>query len=119
MSVEAENAREEIKEIVGKCIHCGLCKPSDSISRVTREESTSPRGKVLILREDFIGRFVYDDNLSRACEMQCPVGIKMHEAIMLARKVLVLEGKEIPENTQMIKNLQETGNIYGVKEDKK
>src|SRR3989344_7563582 len=118
MSVESENAREEIKEIVGKCIHCGMCKPIDSISRVTREESSSPRGKALILREGFIGRFVYDDNLSKACEIQCPIGIKMHEAIILARKIQVLEDKEIPENKEMIKNLQETGNIYGIKEEK-
>ena len=69
---------------------------------------------------EVIGNFekvVYDDNLSKACEIRCPLKIKMHEAVILARKILVQEKKDPVENKQMIKNLRETGNIYGIKEE--
>ena len=31
MTIESDNAKEDIKEIVEKCIKCGMCKSNDAI----------------------------------------------------------------------------------------
>lgn len=115
MSVEADNAREEIREIVEKCFRCGLCKNICPVLRIMREEQYSPRGKAVILDNDFIEKIVYDCNLCKSCEEQCPLDLKLCTAFVKARQVLVDSKKEIPENKEMIKNLKNSGNIYGKK----
>jgi Fe-S oxidoreductase len=119
MTIESNNAREEIKEIVEKCINCGMCKSRDSIFKVMREEQYSPRGKAIMLKNNQYDNLVFDDNLSKQCESSCPLKIRMHEAIIKARKVLVEEKKEPEEVRKAIKNLQKTGNIFGDKEEGK
>ena len=119
MTIEADNAKEEIKEIVEKCINCGMCKSRDSVFRVMREEQYSPRGKAIILKNNQYDKIIFDDNLSKQCEVSCPLKIKMHEAIIKARKVLVEEKKEPEEVRRAIRNLQKTGNIFGEKGEEK
>lgn len=116
MVAEIDNAKESVKEAVEGCIRCGMCKELCPILRVMREEQFSPRGKAIILDNEFFEKIVYECTLCKACELKCPVHLKLCDAFIKARKVLVLQGKEIPENTEMIKNLDKTGNIYGVKE---
>jgi len=113
MTVEADNAREEIKEIVEKCFRCGLCKNICPVLRIMREEQYSPRGKAVILDSDFVERIVYDCNLCKACEEQCPLDLKLCTAFIKARQVLVDNKKEISENKEMIRNLERTGNVFG------
>jgi len=74
------------------------------------------RGKAILFDKGIYGKFVYYDTLSKACEKICPLNIRMHEAIIKARKVLVEEGKELAENKEMIKNLMEGGNVFGEKD---
>ena len=113
MTIESDNAKDEVKEIVEKCIKCGMCKPLDAVFKIMREEQYSPRGKAIMLNNNVYEKIVYQDTLSRQCEVNCPLKIKMHEAIIKARKVLVGSKKEIPENKNMIENLKKTGNIFG------
>jgi glycolate oxidase iron-sulfur subunit len=115
MTIEADNAKEEIKEIVEKCMRCGLCKELCSVFKVMREEQFSPRGKDVILDNENYEKIVYDCNLCRSCEKKCPLGLKLCDAFIKARKVLVEKKKEISENKEMIKNIDKTGNIWGVK----
>lgn len=115
MTIEADNAKEEIREIVEKCINCGMCKARDSVFKVMREEQYSPRGKAIMLKNNQYDGIIFDDNLSRQCEISCPLKIKMHEVIIKARKVLVEEKKEPEEARKAIRNLQRTGNIFGEK----
>lgn len=117
MAVESDNAKEEIKEIVEKCIRCGLCKSLCPVLRVIREEQYSPRGRAIILDNNFFEKIFYDCNLCKACEKQCPVNLKLCSAFIKARSVLVNQGKELAANKEMIKNLDKTGNIYGEKEE--
>jgi Fe-S oxidoreductase len=117
MTIETENAKEEIKEIVEKCIKCGLCKQNDAIFRALKEEQFSPRGKAILLNNNIYDEIVYEDNLSGACEKTCPLNIKMHEAIMKARAVLVNEKKEPDEVREIMINLEKTGNIFGEKKE--
>jgi glycolate oxidase iron-sulfur subunit len=115
MVVESDNAKEEIKEIVEGCIKCGLCRSLCPVLRVLKEEQYSPRGKAVILDNGFYEKIVYDCTLCKACEKQCPANIKVCEAMIKARGVLVRQKKEIPANKEMIKSLEKTGNVYGMK----
>ncbi len=117
MAVEADNAREEIKEILEKCIKCGLCKSLCPVFKVIREEQYSPRGRIIMFDNNFIEKIVYDCNLCKACEVQCPVNLKLCEAFLKARQVLVSQGKELQANKEIIKNLNKTGNVFGIKEE--
>ena len=45
MTVESENAKEEIKDIIEKCVKCGMCKSLCPVFKIIREETTGPRGR--------------------------------------------------------------------------
>ncbi|MBD3252574.1 4Fe-4S dicluster domain-containing protein [Candidatus Pacearchaeota archaeon] len=117
MPVEAENAKQEAREIVERCIKCGMCNSLCPVLKVMREEQCSPRGKAIILDKGFFEKNVYDCTLCKNCESLCPKEIKLSDAFIKARQVLVGQKKEFPENKEMIKNLEKTGNIYGIKEE--
>jgi len=116
MTVETDNAKEEIMEIVEKCIKCGRCKNLCPVLKAMREEQYSPRGKAIILENSNFEKIVYDCTLCKACEKQCPFNLKLCNAFIKARQVLVGQKKEISENKEMAKNLDKIGNIYGEKE---
>lgn len=118
MSVEAENAKEEIKEIVKECFKCGLCKPLCPVLIVIREEQFSPRGKAIILDNNNYERLVYDCTLCKACEAQCPLNLKLCNAFIKARMIMVDSKREIAANREMIDNLTLSDNIYGILERK-
>jgi len=112
-SVEAENAKVEIEEIVEKCIKCGMCKSLCPVFRIVREETVSPRGKAILLEKKIYDKIVYECSLCKACEEKCPLDLKLCEAFRKARKVLVEKGKEGKENKEMIKNIRKDGNPFG------
>ncbi|MBU3913766.1 MAG: 4Fe-4S dicluster domain-containing protein [Nanoarchaeota archaeon] len=112
-TVEAENAKEEIEEIVSNCIRCGMCKSLCPVFSIMREETVSPRGKAIILDKKVYDKVVYECSLCKACEQKCPLGLKLCDAFRKARKVLVEQGKETKENREMIKNVKEFGNPFG------
>ena len=118
MTIESDNAKEEVKEIIEKCIRCGRCKSLCPVLRIIREEQYSPRGKVIMLDNDFFEKIVYSCTLCKACEEQCPLDLKLCDAFIKARQVLVGNKKELPENKEMIKNLMKQGNVFGIKEKK-
>lgn len=113
MTVESENAKEEIREIVDQCFKCGLCREICPVLRVMREEQYSPRGKAIILENGYFEKIVYDCTLCKACELKCPLNLKLCHAFTRAREILVNSKKEISANKEMIKNLEKSGNIYG------
>ena len=61
MTIESNNAKQDVKEIVGKCINCGLCKARDSIFKVMKEEQYSPRGKAIMLKNNQYDNIIFDD----------------------------------------------------------
>ncbi len=89
MTIESDNAKEEIKEIVEKCFKCGLCKPLCPVFKIMREEQFSPRGRAMVLDKAYIDKIVYDCTLCGVCEEKCPLDLKLCEAFIKARKVLV------------------------------
>ncbi len=58
MTIESDNAKEEIKEIIEKCTKCGLCKELCPVFKIIREEPYSPRGRVIILDNDVYDKIV-------------------------------------------------------------
>jgi len=113
MEIEAENAVEEIREIVEKCTACGMCKALCPVFSVMREEALSPRGKAIILRNNAYNEIIYECSLCKACEQRCPLGIKLCSAFRKARQVLAANSRETGANKEMIKNIRAEGNPFG------
>jgi glycolate oxidase iron-sulfur subunit len=116
MNFEIDNKKQEIKEIVERCIRCGLCKPFCSVFKVEREEQFSPRGQAIMLDNNNFEKIIYDCNLCKACEKQCPLNLKLCNAFIKAREVMVMQKKELDSAKEVIKNLNKTGNIFGIDE---
>lgn len=111
MKVEEHNLKVEINEIIGKSLKT-ILNENCSVFRVMREEQFSPRGKAIMINNDFYEKILYNCNLCKGCEFG---ESRVCNAFQKARQVLVLQKKELPENKEIIKNLQKTGNIYGIK----
>ncbi|MEZ0318570.1 MAG: (Fe-S)-binding protein [Pyrobaculum sp.] len=92
--------KEQILEEVKKCQFCGFCEHVCPTLNVTRARHFGPRGRVnIILRVLTDGVKLGEEALSgvltcvncRACNFQCPAGIKIAEAIH-AFKTLIHRG---------------------------
>ncbi|MFH1307599.1 MAG: 4Fe-4S dicluster domain-containing protein [archaeon] len=118
MKVDANNAKEEIKEIVAKCSRCGMCKANCPVFKIVREESIGPRGKAILLDNKVYDKIIFDCTLCKACEEFCAQKIELCEAFRKARKVLVEKGQESEESKEMIENIRKYGNPFGTKKDK-
>ena len=115
--IEAQNLIEEISEILEPCVKCGMCKSLCPVFKIIREEAVSPRGHAILLSDKIIEKIVFECNLCKACEQKCPLNLKICDAILKAREVLVLKGKELKQNKDMIENIRKTGNPFGNAED--
>ncbi len=67
------------------CVHCGLCLPDCPTSRETGRETSSPRGRVYLMRGVAEGQIELGDVVAeeaflclgcRACETACPSGVR-------------------------------------------
>ncbi|GAF93965.1 unnamed protein product, partial [marine sediment metagenome] len=76
------------------CIHCGLCLPTCPTYRETGRETSSPRGRIYMLRAVAENRIPLSDVIAdeaylclgcRACETACPSGVKFGSMIELVR----------------------------------
>jgi glycolate oxidase iron-sulfur subunit len=76
------------------CVHCGLCLTSCPTYRETGRETSSPRGRVALMRGAAEGRAELHALLAeeaflclgcRACETACPSGVRYGEMLERAR----------------------------------
>lgn len=112
MDIEEKNAKEEVIEIVEKCIKCGLCKELCPVFNILREEQSSPRGHAILLSNKIYDEMLFDCTLCKACEEKCPLNLKICTAIRKARKVMNLRDQEHPKNREMVKKIRERKNPY-------
>jgi glycolate oxidase iron-sulfur subunit len=76
------------------CVHCGLCLPHCPTYQETGRETSSPRGRIYMMRgvaeqrleidEPFV-REMYDCLACRACESACPAGVRYGHLVEGAR----------------------------------
>ncbi len=85
------------------CVHCGLCLQACPTYRETGRETSSPRGRVYLLRGVAEGHFELSDVVSqevylcldcRACETACPSGVRVGSLIELARAEVERAGSQ-------------------------
>jgi len=111
--IEANNLMEEASEIFDSCIKCGMCKSICPVFKVLREERVSPRGKAIILSEKIMDKIIFECTLCRGCEQKCPLDIKICDGVRKAREAMVLKGKGLKSNEEMIANIRKYGNPFG------
>src|SRR5437867_10012494 len=82
------------------CIHCGLCVTSCPTWKLTGVESSSPRGRIHLMRAVAEGELEPDADyveemefclLCRHCESVCPSGVKFGAMMEIARDGITRE----------------------------
>ncbi len=111
--IESDNLMEEASEIFSSCVRCGMCKSLCPVFKVLREEEFSARGKGILLSEKIMDKVLFECSLCRACEEKCPLDIKICDAVRKAREAMVLRGKGLKGNEEMISNICKSGNPFG------
>jgi glycolate oxidase iron-sulfur subunit len=81
--------------ILQQCIHCGMCLPTCPTYDATKHETSSPRGRIALMRAVADGRLApnspqFADEMyfclgCLACETVCPAGVNYAEMIEYAR----------------------------------
>jgi glycolate oxidase iron-sulfur subunit len=81
--------------VLQQCIHCGLCLPTCPTYEATQHETSSPRGRIQLMRAVADGKLqaaspLFADEMyfclgCLACETACPAGINYAEMIEHAR----------------------------------
>ena len=111
--IEANNAIENAKQVLEKCIKCGMCKSLCPVFKVLKEETVSPRGHSILINDDVFEETLFNCTLCKACEQKCPLNLKICDAVRSGREALSLKNKNLQSNEEMIKNVRKTGNPFG------
>lgn len=93
------------------CVHCGLCLNSCPTYRLTGAESSSPRGRIHLMRAVAEGTLAPDRDfaeemsfclLCRGCESVCPSGVQFGAMMEHTRDALVRRGDVEPSFVQRV-----------------
>jgi glycolate oxidase iron-sulfur subunit len=83
------------------CVHCGLCLPHCPTYQETGRETSSPRGRIYLMRgvaeekiplDDFVVGEMSFCLACRACESACPAGVRYGHLIEGMRAEIDAQG---------------------------
>ena len=95
-----------------KCNECGLCKENCPVFRVVKKESVSPRGFAILKEKGVYDKVMYICSLCNNCKSVCPYGVDLKLGEM--REYVLKNGGETPATKEIIENLRQFGNPYGI-----
>jgi len=90
-------------DILAQCMHCGMCLPTCPTYSITRLESSSPRGRIRLIKSVAEGKleinktFINEINFCldcQACETACPAGVKYGSIVEAAREEISIRNLE-------------------------
>ncbi len=94
------NADAPSRDLISRCVHCGLCLPTCPTFAVLGLEADSPRGRIRLMKTAWDGRIdpsadAFDLHMSRcldcrACETACPSGVEFGKLMESARSQLTV-----------------------------
>ncbi len=111
------NSLTEIKELTDvytQCIHCGMCLSSCPTYLLTGRETSSPRGRIRLIKSVAEGAlavtdtFAYEMNFCldcQACETACPAGVKYGRMVEAARVEVDKQGYSSPVQHFFLKKI--------------
>lgn len=92
-------------ELLDRCISCGFCLPACPTYSLTRDETSSPRGRINLMRAIETGQLAEDDPTvveessfclgCRACEPVCPAGVQ-YGALLEEWRDHLWHGRRLP-----------------------
>ncbi len=101
-----ENLLQQLDySILQQCIHCGMCLPTCPTYDATKNETSSPRGRIALMRAIADGKLAphsaqFGDEMyfclgCLACETACPAGVNYAEMLEYARAEVGLRGARV------------------------
>lgn len=77
------------QELLDRCISCGYCLPACPTYEITKDEASSPRGRINIMRAVQKNELTLFESLEqssyclgcRACEVVCPAGVEFGQML--------------------------------------
>ena len=106
---------------VSKCIRCGTCRSVCPVFDEVGWESSSARGRMLVIKSLADGACADGQALGSlntcttcgVCSQSCPAGVSPPELIMDARRELALRGITTKEQTGLARAINDSGNALG------
>jgi glycolate oxidase iron-sulfur subunit len=99
--------------ILQQCIHCGMCLPTCPTYDATKHETSSPRGRIALMRAVADSRLAanspqFADEMyfclgCLACETACPAGVNYAEMIEFARAEVESSGAKASAKRNFIR----------------
>lgn len=102
-----------------KCTECGLCRSACPVFNILKSETLSPKGKVMLLKEDVKDEIFYACTLCKNCTVACPLGLEIVKDFRAHRVKLEEEKKTTKANMLLIENVRKYGNPFGEVEEGK
>jgi glycolate oxidase iron-sulfur subunit len=101
--------------VLQQCIHCGMCLPTCPTYDATKHETSSPRGRIALMRAVADGKLAPDSTQFAdemyfclgclACETACPAGVNYAEMIEYARAEVEASGAKSSAKRNLVRSL--------------